>query len=86
MRKTVSFILIVLLIFGGGMAGCASVSVDPKTGVISYFRMGDQQIEGLEFRMSKDGKLVVKMDKQGAHGEALIEALRVINTLVGMAK
>jgi len=72
------FITAILLVT---LSACASVSVDPKSGVISYFRMGDQQIEGLEFRMDKDGKIIVKISKQGASGDALVEALKIINVL-----
>jgi len=59
---------------------CAQVSVNYKTGNVSYTRWGDQQINGLE--VLKDGdKIRVKMEHQQAQGQALSEAISIIKTL-----
>jgi len=55
-------------------AGCASISVDFETGKVTYYRMGDQQIEGLE--VIKEGNSIkVNMKKQSAKGELLQKLL-----------
>jgi len=62
------------------MVGCASIEYNPKTGKVSYSRIGDQQIQGFEVRQTKDG-LIIKMDKQQSEADALAEAIKVIGIL-----
>ena len=71
--------LIVFLAFLLG--GCAGVTVCPETGRIDYYRIGDQQIKGLEVIKEGD-KITIKMEQQTATGEALKDLLKdIINKL-----
>ena len=70
--------LIILLAF---LSGCAGVTVCPETGRIDYYRIGDQQIKGLEV-VKEGNKIIIRMEQQTATGEALKDLLKdIINKL-----
>ena len=69
--------LIILLAF---LWGCAGVTIDPNTGRIDYYRIGDQQIKG--FEVIKEGdRITIRMEQQTATGEALEDLLEIIKKL-----
>lgn len=69
--------LIVLLF----LFGCASVKYDAGTGSFSYWRFGDQRIEGL--KVAKDGeKIKVGLDEQVARNEEIAEILKIVRQLL----
>ena len=70
--------LIILLAF---LSGCAGATIDPQTGRIDYYRIGDQQIKGLEV-IKEGNKITIRMEQQTATGEALKDLLKdIINKL-----
>ena len=70
---------IILMIVGFAfLVGCASISVDPQTGEINYYRIGDQHIKGFEMT-NKDTK--IKFEGQQSNADALSEAIKVIGVL-----
>lgn len=71
-------ITLIISLVGFGCLGCASVSMNPETGEISYYRMGDQQLQGFEL---VKGDLKVKLKGQQSEAEALTEAIKVIGIL-----
>ena len=70
-------LLIMLCLF---LFGCASVSFNPDTGEVRYFRIGDQKVNGFEMVM-KDGTKI-KLKGQESQAEAMTEAIKTINRLV----
>ena len=71
-------VLIILLAF---LSGCAGATIDPQTGRIDYYRIGDQQIKGLEV-IKEGNKITIRMEQQTATGEALKDLLKdIINKL-----
>ena len=56
--KTIFLIITVLFVIGG----CARISF--KENELSYWRLGTQKMEGLEFDKLDDGSVSVKLNKQ----------------------
>jgi hypothetical protein len=51
LRAILLFLFGVAVLFSATlMQGCASVSVNPETGEVTYFRIGNQNISGLHVR------------------------------------
>lgn len=74
--KTVLVTMVLCLLVGG----CVSAKYNPKSGEVSYFRAGDQELGGVEVILS-DGSSI-SFEKQKSEGQALVEAIRVIGGLV----
>ena len=75
--KVLRILLLALIVT---FAGCASISYTPETGKITYFRIGDQQIDG--FKVIKSGdSITVKLESQKTEGKALTDALGIIGAL-----
>ena len=72
------FLVIVTAVF---LTGCASINLNPATGEVSYFRLGDQHIQGLKVIKNEDGTFSVKLEGQQSEAQALTEAIRIIGVL-----
>lgn len=63
------------------LIGCSSIKFNPDTGEVSYMRIGDQHIKGLEIRRTAEGTVRMKLEGQYSEADALTEAIKVISTL-----
>ena len=66
------------------LSGCASVSLNPDTGIVSYLRFGTQETRGFEAKRTPNGGLSVKMEGQNSGAEGLTEAVRAVMAITAM--
>lgn len=71
------YLILIIVLF---ITGCASVSVNPTTGEISYWRIGDQHLKGVSFK-NDNGLVIVKFETQDSEATALNNAITVLGGL-----
>lgn len=73
--------LCIIVLLSIMLIGCSSIRFNPGTGEVSYMRIGDQHIKGLEIRRTAEGAIRMKLEGQYSEADALTEAIKVISTL-----
>jgi hypothetical protein len=56
------------------LAGCITASYNPKTGLISYNRLGDQKVNGFSARIDPNGITTISFESQESTATALSAA------------
>lgn len=62
------------------LCGCSRITVDPTTNALTYWRLGDQRLSGLEISKTETG-VKVKLAGQVSEAQALSEAVKIIGVL-----
>jgi len=70
-----------ILLFCILLIGCASIEYNAETKVLKYWRVGNQELQGLT--ISK-GDIQVSLDSQESQNEALDEILTITRKLLEM--
>ena len=72
MKKLILIVVLAFLI-----SGCVSAEYNPQTGKISYKRLGDQTVQGLEIIL-EDGSSIA-FEKQEATAQLFTDMLSIIS-------
>ena len=76
MKRYLTVILFICFI----VSSCARISYNTETGDMTYFRIGDQNIEGFTF---KSGEFEAGFSRQESDAEALNRAVKIIERITG---
>ena len=78
-RFLLATILLVCVVI---LVGCVTASYNPKTGLISYNRLGDQKVNGFTARIDPNGATTISFENQESTAAALSSATATLGDIL----